>query len=91
MQIYGTGQGEISPAVEEGTTAPGLPLAVTPGLPEVSIGGRRALVRFSGLAPGFVGVWQVNATVPADAPAGAAVPLILTYGLAGRAFSVAIQ
>ncbi len=35
---------------------------------------------FSGLAPGFVGLYQVNAQVPENAATGDAVPLILTIG-----------
>jgi uncharacterized protein (TIGR03437 family) len=27
-------------------------------------------VQFSGLAPGFVGLWQINAKVPANVPPG---------------------
>jgi uncharacterized protein (TIGR03437 family) len=36
-------------------------------------------VQFSGLAPGFVGLYQVNAVVPADAPAGIQ-PLVVSIG-----------
>ena len=34
------------------------------------IGGRPANVSFSGLAPFFVGLYQINVTVPPDAPTG---------------------
>jgi uncharacterized protein (TIGR03437 family) len=37
-------------------------------------------VNFSGLAPGFVGLYQVNVEVPASTTAGDAVPLVLTIG-----------
>jgi uncharacterized protein (TIGR03437 family) len=36
------------------------------------------VVSFAGLAPGFVGLYQVNAQVPANAPTGDAVPVVLT-------------
>ena len=36
---------------------------------EVFIGGQPAPVFFSGMAPGLVGVYQVNAAIPAGAPA----------------------
>jgi uncharacterized protein (TIGR03437 family) len=39
-----------------------------------------APVGFSGLAPGFVGLWQLNVQIPANAPTGAAVPLIISSG-----------
>ena len=38
--------------------------------PTVMIGGSKAIVSFSGLAPGFVGLYQVNAEVPANLKAG---------------------
>jgi len=39
-----------------------------------------ASVMFSGLAPGFVGLYQVNAQVPAGAPAGPSVPVVVSMG-----------
>jgi uncharacterized protein (TIGR03437 family) len=42
-----------------------------------TIGGIPATVQFAGLAPGFVGLGQVNILIPPDAPKGDAVPLIL--------------
>jgi uncharacterized protein (TIGR03437 family) len=46
----------------------------------VTVGGALATLSFSGLAPGFVGLYQVNAQVPATAVNGAAVPVVLTIG-----------
>ena len=46
----------------------------------VTIGGQPATVSFAGLAPGFVGVYQVNAQVPAGITPGDAVPVVLTQG-----------
>jgi uncharacterized protein (TIGR03437 family) len=48
--------------------------------PSVTIGGVAATVTFSGLAPGLMGVNQVNAMVPAGAPAGNAVPVVVSIG-----------
>jgi uncharacterized protein (TIGR03437 family) len=45
----------------------------------VTIGGIAAKVLFSGLAPGYVGLYQVNVTVPAAA-AGNAVPVVISMG-----------
>jgi uncharacterized protein (TIGR03437 family) len=60
--------------------ATGFGRASTP--PVVSIGGSRAEVLFSGPAPGFEGLYQVNARVPANTAAGSAVPVQIE--LAGR-------
>jgi uncharacterized protein (TIGR03437 family) len=49
-------------------------------------------VIFSGLAPGFVGLYQVNVQVPAAAPSGAAVPVALTIaGVQSNTVTIAIQ
>jgi uncharacterized protein (TIGR03437 family) len=46
----------------------------------VTIGGVNAQVAFSGLAPGFVGLWQLNVKIPDNAPTGNAVPLVISIG-----------
>jgi uncharacterized protein (TIGR03437 family) len=46
----------------------------------VQIGGVQATVLFSGLTPGYVGLYQVNAQVPAGASAGNSVPVAVTTG-----------
>jgi len=52
-----------------------------PALPvSVTIGGRPAQVPFAGMAPNLVGLFQVNAVVPADTPPGSAVALAVTIG-----------
>ena len=48
--------------------------------PTVLIGGVEAPVVFSGLSPEFVGVFQINATVPAGVTPGGAVPLVIEIG-----------
>jgi uncharacterized protein (TIGR03437 family) len=68
VALYLTGLGGTDPPLREGTAAPASPLSRTLSQPTVFIGGQPALVFFSGLAPGLVGVYQVNVIVPADAP-----------------------
>ncbi|MEZ5361977.1 MAG: hypothetical protein R2748_06420 [Bryobacterales bacterium] len=46
----------------------------------VTIGGVEAPVAFAGLSPQFVGVYQINVTVPEGAPVGDAVPLVVEVG-----------
>jgi uncharacterized protein (TIGR03437 family) len=46
----------------------------------VRIGGMNAPVVFSGLSPEFVGVFQINATVPAGVTPGNQVPLVIEIG-----------
>jgi len=80
IQIYCTGLGTVSNQPSAGGPAPTSPLAETPTTPTVWIGNVAAKVIFSGLAPGYVGLYQVNALVPADTPGGDAVPVYLSIG-----------
>jgi uncharacterized protein (TIGR03437 family) len=47
----------------------------------VTIGGVSGAVAFSGLAPGFVGLNQVNVVIPPGVPSGNQ-PVVLTVGSA---------
>jgi immune inhibitor A len=70
--LYGTGEGQTSPAGVDGKPASGTypkPLAAV----SVTIGGKAADILYAGAAPDFVaGVYQINAQVPKGLPAGAA-------------------
>jgi uncharacterized protein (TIGR03437 family) len=73
--IYLTGLGAVNPSVADGAAASSTTLSNTLAPVNVFIGGVPAQVTFKGLAPGFAGLYQVNAVVPAAAPGGANVPL----------------
>ena len=36
-------------------------------------------VSYSGLAPGLVGVWQINVKIPKSVPPGDSVPIFIIY------------
>ncbi len=74
--IYCAGLGPVAPAVEAGTAASLTTLSFTANPVSVKIGGKPAAVSFAGLAPGFVGGYQVNVVVPAGV-AGDDVPVVL--------------
>jgi uncharacterized protein (TIGR03437 family) len=65
--IYCTGLGAVSSPPADGEPGNG---QTTMENPTVTIGGTKAVVSFSGLAPGFVGLYQVNVEVPAALAAG---------------------
>ena len=76
--IYASGLGAVDPPVDAGLEAPGQePFARTVNRVKVTIGDVRAKVFFSGLAPGFTGLYQVNAFVPEGVASGEAVPVVL--------------
>ena len=50
-----------------------------------------AKVLFSGLAPGLTGVWQMNALIPEEAPAGK-VPVAISYeGYELKSVDIAVE
>jgi uncharacterized protein (TIGR03437 family) len=90
--IYCTGLGAVQTTLEAGDPTPLSPLAQTTDTVTATIGGAQAQVLFSGLVPGFSGLYQVNAIVPGNAPTGDAVPLILTAGGApGPSVNIAVK
>jgi uncharacterized protein (TIGR03437 family) len=81
VAIFCTGLGAVTNQPATGTAAaPGSPLSVALTQPTVTIGGASAVVSYAGLAPGFVGLYQVNALVPSSISPGSAVPLIIVMG-----------
>jgi uncharacterized protein (TIGR03437 family) len=78
--IYLTGMGAVSPLVTNGYPGPSNPLALALAPPTVEIGGTALSVFYAGLAPGEVGVYQINATVPQSVPEGLSLPLTITQG-----------
>ena len=80
LSIYCIGLGVVDNEPRTGQASPSDPLARTLFSPTVTIGGVDAPVIFSGLAPGFVGLYQVNVQVPEGAPTGDAVDLQMSIG-----------
>ena len=91
--IYCTGLGAVTPAVKEGSPAPtSPPLATTVNPVTVTIGGQVPAVAFSGLAPGFAGLYQINVVVPSGITPGNAVPVVLTVaGQTSPAVTIAVR
>jgi len=91
LQFYFNGLGEVSAQPGSGEAAGGNPLSSTVNVPSVSIGGREAQVLFSGLAPGLVGLYQVNVIVPADAPTGRQAVRLTINGINARDTFISVQ
>lgn len=92
ISIYCTGLGETDPAVASGQPGPAGPLALVRTPATVTIGGLPAEVTFAGMAPGFVGVYQVNARVPAAVTPGDAVPVVVSQaGAASNTVTIAVR
>ena len=90
--IFCTGLGSVQPEVPSGDVAPTVePLARTVTLPMVNIAGIAADVTFSGLAPGFVGLYQVNVQVPAGVPSGTQEVEIIIDGVPSNTVTIAVE
>jgi len=79
LEIYATGFGSANPPVPTGAAALSNPLSNSVP-PRATIDGVPAAVTFAGRAPGFVGLDQVNVTIPAGVTTGKPVSMVLTAG-----------
>ena len=77
--LYMNGLGPVNGGPASGEFASSTVLAHTKTDPTVTIGGQQAQVLFSGLAPTFPGLYQVNAIVPTGISTGT-VPISLIIG-----------
>jgi uncharacterized protein (TIGR03437 family) len=92
LVIYCTGLGAVTPPVPTGSAASLTTLSHAANSVTVTVGGQSAQVLFAGLAPGFVGLYQVNAVVPSGVAAGPNVPIVMSAsGSASVPVTVAIQ
>jgi len=91
VQLYANGLGPVDNTPPSGEPTPAQPLAVTRAQPEVLIAGRRAQVHFSGLAPFVVGLYQINVTVPADAPVGPQPVTVSVGGVTSKSVLLPLQ
>jgi adhesin/invasin len=86
--IYCVGLGPVNPAVPSGSAAPVSQLSNAIAPVTVNFGGQTAIPGFSGLTPGFAGLYQVNVVVPSGVTPGNQVPVTLSAG--GKTSSGAI-
>lgn len=77
ITIFCTGLGVVSPALDTGERGAN---NTTVAKPTVTIDGNQAVVEFSGNAPGFVGLDQINVQVPASTRTGNDIPIVVTIG-----------
>jgi len=81
--LFITGEGQVSPALADGTSPSSLtPVAdlPQPNLPvSLTVAGLPATIAFIGIPSGLVGVTQINYVVPAKTPVGVQ-PVVVTVG-----------
>ena len=76
VALYAGGLGPVTPSFTAGQVAPSTPLYTTTAPTFVSFAGQTGDVLFSGLAPGTIGVYQVNARIPSTVPSGSQAVLL---------------
>jgi uncharacterized protein (TIGR03437 family) len=70
VTAYAIGSGPVSPSVADGVGSPTNPPALITSPVSVTIGSKTAQTSFAGLAPGFVGLVQLNIVVPSGLTTG---------------------
>jgi uncharacterized protein (TIGR03437 family) len=106
IKVFGTGQGPVSPQINDGDAAPPDTPVLTVAVPTtdgasciasqpsvcVAIGNTFGEIEFSGLAPGLVGIWQLAVKIPPTAQSGDAVALrAVINGVPSNIITVAIK
>jgi len=90
--LYVTGLGATNPPVSTGQAgATSAPLNQTAVIPTVMINSVAANVGFSGLAPGFVGLYQLNVTIPQGTPSGLTNVQVIAGGATSNTAQIAVQ
>jgi uncharacterized protein (TIGR03437 family) len=97
LTMYAIGFGQTDPPVQSGAAAPVSPLGNAPGrfrvlfgTPGPFAGPIEVTPLYAGLTPNFVGLYQVNVTIPENAPRGNAVPVSLVSDEDGTSNRVTI-
>jgi uncharacterized protein (TIGR03437 family) len=90
LTMFCTGLGLTNPVVADGAVSPISPLAQTPGA-SVTIGSQNVSVSFAGLAPNFVGLYQVNFVMPAGVKPGIAPLTVTVAGQTSPPVNLAVQ
>lgn len=80
LTIYAIGLGPVSPQPATGAAASTSALSSCTLPVTLAIGGVQVKPTFAGLAPGFVGFYQINVTIPSNARVGDAVPVTASVG-----------
>jgi len=84
ITLFATGAGVVNPPVLTGKPALASPLSAANNV-SVTMAGLDAKVLFGGLAPGFVGLMQVNLEIPQGVPSGPVPVLLVVSGQASPA------
>ncbi|HEY3836797.1 MAG TPA: S8 family serine peptidase [Bryobacteraceae bacterium] len=93
ISLYANGLGQVTNQPASGAPSPEQPLAQSNPLSAISvtIGGRTAQISFAGLAPDYVGLYQLNLVVPTDSPSGVQPMVITGNGVVAKTTQLAVS
>ncbi len=91
LVLYLTGLGPVQNTPASGDPASSTTLSPTVIKPTVTIGGFDSTVIFSGLAPGFIGLYQINVTVPAAVATGTVDLTVLSNGVTSNTAKIPVK
>jgi minor extracellular serine protease Vpr len=91
IALFANGLGAVINTPASGDPASSTTLSQTTQTPTVTIGGVAAPISFSGLAPGFAGLYQINVTVPSTIGAGQQPIVVSIGGQASKASGITLQ
>lgn len=91
VSVFGTGFGAITPEARDGEAAPAGTLFLTREAVTATLNGASATVLFSGLAPGYAGLYQINLRLPASVTAGDGSLVLKVAGRESPAFRLPLK
>jgi len=91
VYLYATGLGAVDNPPQTGAASPLFPLAAVRAAVSVSLGGLPCDVQFAGLAPGLVGVYQVNFRIPDGLATGSHNLVVTANAVSSRAARVVVE
>lgn len=91
VHLFLNGLGAVNNPPASGTAAGTSPLSTTIATPTVTIGNVSATTSFSGLAPGFPCLYQIDLTVPQNAPTGTPNVVVSVGGVSSPGVPMPVQ
>jgi uncharacterized protein (TIGR03437 family) len=93
VSVYATGLGAVNPPIASGEPGAGSePLNRTIAAPIVFFDTLQAKVLYSGLAPDFAGLYQINVIVPSQLSSATNIPVSISIGgIAGNRVTVPVE
>ncbi len=91
VHLYANGLGPVNNQPPDGQPTPASPQSTTTMTPTVMIGGQPATVQFSGLAAGFIGLYELTVQVPTGISTGLQPAVVSINGQSSPTVNLPVQ